>query len=324
MKLRSYKKCWSGIVVGVSKVTLSCILFAFFAHINTLAQSSTELSTYFNKIRAHENASVEPLIKSLRNDPKAFSEIRPYTQDSLTEVRAAAFSLVAQLGQQSSTSTTRKEAVALTLLGWKDKDAGINSLVGSELSRFVRSDFNNASKDSLRRLVRKMPPHYGKLVKLCGYLTMTDLLSTFRSQLQSGAIADNDDKWACWLALCRLGDQTAMSYVMARVRKPGVNSDVVNNVLPDLIYTRQPTAIAYLVEIVHSDSYRCELSNPRTTGQTLCAYKVMEYLALIVEDFPVKLDTAGNIESKDYPKALAQTREWFKNNKTYKIKSDKF
>jgi hypothetical protein len=50
----------------------------------------------------------------------------------------------------------------------------------------------------------------------------------------------------------------------------------------------------------------------------------MEFLAPVIENFPLKTSVSGDIAVSDYQLALTQTREWFKANPEYIIKTDKF
>lgn len=85
--------------------------------------------------------------------------------------------------------------------------------------------------------------------------------------------------------MSRLGDKQALSHIMTQVRKLEINDDVVYEVFPDIIYTRQRDAIAYVVEALHSEDKNCESANPEIRENIPCAYRIMEYLAPLLKIF---------------------------------------
>jgi hypothetical protein len=298
------------------------LLFSFTVNAQT---SSTTISDYFIAVRDKKTTAVpSALISDRKNEQILFASITPYLSDSVNEVRLAAYSLLANIGKRSAAPLFRKQIVTTLANGWRDADSGISGLVGSSLQQFRQEDFTPIAKDTLRSLVKEIPAYYDKLVTLCGFLSMTEQQPIIQTQLQSGAIKSKSEKWSAYLALCRMGDVQALTYVMNRVRKSGVNDDVVYEVFPDLIYTRQREAIAYLLEALNSNEKNCEPANPEASGNIPCAYRVMEMLAPVIKDFPLKADASGDVIAKDYPKALQQARVWLKQHPDYQIKTDTF
>ena len=68
----------------------------------------------------------------------------------------------------------------------------------------------------------------------------------------------------------------------------------------------------------------CQSPNPDLSEKIPCAYRIIELLAPVIENFPIKVDPAIGLESDNYPKTLQTVRNWFKNNNNYKIKKDKY
>jgi hypothetical protein len=51
----------------------------------------------------------------------------------------------------------------------------------------------------------------------------------------------------------------------------------------------------------------------------------MEYLAPVIENYPLKIRGSGDIDTKDYKEALNTVRKWFKKkNGNYEIRKDTF
>jgi hypothetical protein len=116
-----------------------------------------------------------------------------------------------------------------------------------------------------------------------------------------------------------MGDKEQTEWCVQMVKKAPVNSGLVENVLPDLVYTRQKEAIDYCVELLFSDEKLCAAPNPELSERIPCAYRIIELLAPVIENFPVKVNPSIGLESDDYPKTLQTVREWLKEHKEYKI-----
>jgi hypothetical protein len=301
-----------------------CFLLLFSVALSAQTQPSI-VSDYFMAVRNKKTPAVpSALINDRKNEQTLLATIAPYLSDSVSEVRFAAYSLLANMGRRSEAAPFRKQVVTTLAKGWRDTDSGISGLIGSSLQQFRQQDFTTDAKDTLRSLVKKMPAYYDKLVTLCGFLGMADQQRVIQAQIESGAIKSKSEKWSAYLALCRMGDAQALAYVMNRVRKVGVNDDVVYEVFPDLVYTRQREAVDYLIEALNSNEKNCEPANPEASGNIPCAYRVMEMLAPVLKDFPLQTDAAGDVTAKDYPKALQLAREWLKQHPNYQIKVDTF
>jgi hypothetical protein len=117
-----------------------------------------------------------------------------------------------------------------------------------------------------------------------------------------------------------MGNGETAAWCVQKARKAPVNSNTVGYLLPDLIYTRQKTAIDYCVELLFSDEKLCMPPNPDLSEKIPCAYRIIELLAPAIENFPIEVNPSIGLESDDYPKTLQTVREWFQANSNYKIK----
>ena len=121
-----------------------------------------------------------------------------------------------------------------------------------------------------------------------------------------------------------MGNDEQTAWCVQKVKKAPVNSGLIANVLPDLIYTRQKEALDYCVELLFSDEKLCSSPNPDLSERIPCAYRIIEMLAPVIEGFPIKVNPSIGLESDDYPKTLQTVREWFKKNSNYKINRETF
>ena len=109
--------------------------------------------------------------------------------------------------------------------------------------------------------------------------------------------------------------------MLAQIKQQPLNDDVVYELLPDLVYTRQKDALDYLVAIIQSDEKRCQSADPEAEQNIRCGYRVLELLAPVIADFPLTLDESGDLAVSDYPQALEEARRWLTEHEDYKIVS---
>jgi hypothetical protein len=120
-----------------------------------------------------------------------------------------------------------------------------------------------------------------------------------------------------------MGDKQNIQFITERLTQASVNDDFVYEVVPDLIYTRQPEIFEYLEQIILSNAQNCSSANPDAETNILCGYRVMEYLAPVIEDFPLPTDEYGELMVDDYPEALEELRNWLV-DQDYAIDTDTF
>jgi len=285
-------------------------------------QTDALLKRYFAEVRAGKSQPVPEKLSLATEAKHTLAAIAPYLADSAAAVREKAYAIVQHTGINTQLVPLRQNAVTKLVAACKDRDSGNAAKAIAYLSGFNKEDFTAASKDTLASLFRRKIPHYEKLIRLTGFLELKQLQSDLRALSQQGS-AHKKDRWAAMLALARMGDTYAMDDIMKRVQRLPVTDEVVYDIFPDLVYTRQRPAIDYLLATLNSDEKNCSSASADHSEKIPCAYRVMEMLAPAIEGYPLKRDESGDIDTKDYPAALQTVREWFKANKSFKILSDR-
>ncbi|MGM0579812.1 MAG: hypothetical protein ACQETL_03980, partial [Bacteroidota bacterium] len=88
------------------------------------------------------------------------------------------------------------------------------------------------------------------------------------------------------------------------------------DIYPTLAFTRQKAAVDVLVEQVFNDEQNCSSPDPDSNQKITCAYRILEIIAPIIQDFPIPVDEAtGDLDTDDYEEALQQSREWLEANR---------
>jgi len=261
----------------------------------------------------------------LSDNLQVFYAILPSLSDSTAETRAEAYRLLSALGYACKDAAVRKRIVKQMIKGCRDKDSGICGMELNSLTHFLKDDFDKEAAYELSLLTKQNLPHYHILIKLTGFVGIPDLITVYRQMLAEKKYPNSQSRWALHLALARMGEQDEIDYCVQKVRKTPINDDVVYELLPDLIYTRQKNAFDYLLEIIESNDENCSSSNADSNVKIVCAYRIMEQIAPCIENFPVETGVSGDLKTSNYDTALAKVREWIKLNKeSYVIKTDSF
>ena len=298
----------------IKKLTISLFIMVSAHVINAQNNSSVEklLNDYMNIVRK-EVYSPSPE-KELYNEENAESLLKllgAYYNDSLTKVRLKAYYLTYKSVFKSTDLELRNKAVYNLVQGLKDTDSGNTGSTANWLTNFKSQDFNKVSKDSLKSILRSSNAHLDQIIKLVAFVRLDNEINYLKNNLSNGVYNSNKTIWATHLALARMGVQEEIDFCIDMVKKQPVNDDIIYELIPDLIYTRQKQAFDYIISILQSDAKNCFSANPENPQKILCGYRVMEFLAPVIKDFPLEVDSTGDLVVDDYEKALKITRKWF-------------
>jgi hypothetical protein len=280
------------------------------------------IELYFTEVRAGKYPPIPKQLSLAENSKEVLERLVPYATDSVAGVRSNSYTLASLAGNSARQSNQRQLAVQQLIEGASDADGGNAGLALGYLTTFRKEDFTAAAKDKIRNLLARRAAHFEELLRLIGYLELTDVKESIRPYTQLGN--SQATRWAAIVSLARMNDGAAAEEMMRRARKLPVNDDVIYKLFPDLVYSRHPDAIAYMVEALKSDDKNCMSADAEREQPIPCGYRIMEQLAPVIADFPLELDKSGDIKTKDYVAALQKTREWFLKHTTYTILRDRF
>lgn len=245
--------------------------------------------------------------------------IEPYYSDTMIMVRSKVYDIAKTVGMQSADINTRRKVANILLQACKDKNSGISGMASQSLTYFNKTDFNEQAGKNLADLLNCHPAHYTNIIKLVGFVQPTDAENILLYIIATDSTLNPTTRWAIHMALARIGNKEQIAYCVNKVKNIAVNDSVVYDLLPDLIYIRQPEAIDYLIEVLNSDEKNCSSPDPDFDEKILCGYRVMEYLAPIIKNFPLQVGASGDIKGYSYPDALEIARKWFEENKEYEL-----
>ncbi len=309
-------------------LTFSIIIISFF---QLKAQTSAVelnrlLTNYFEIVRTEPYSPMPD--KELYNEKNAdllMDLLQDYYNDTLPKIRSKAYYLTYKLTYQSQNQNFRNRGVFHLVQGLKDQESGNVGNVALWLTNFESDDFNSRSKDSLKAVLHSQKVYLDLILKLVGFVGLDDQKDFIKSNIVNEIYKPAKVKWAAHLALARLGVEDEINFCVDKVKLLPVNDDVVYELIPDLIYTRQKKAFDYIIKILHSEKKDCFSANPENSQKIMCGYRVMEFLAPVIKDYPLETDETADLIVDDYKEALIIVRGWFiENNGQYELIKNSF
>ena len=283
-----------------------------------VAQSlANDTRAYMETLRQTRQADfvVEQQLLAISTE-RLISQLEPFYSDTLALIRQKAYHLTFLSGTGSDLHTERTVAVERLFNGSNDPDGGIIRQTLRFLQQFSSEDFN----DDVRKLMNEKisntrMSHYKELVLLAGFVGAGE--DEMRELLLDADLPQRH-RWNISLALARMGDVAKTTYIVNTAKRLPISNDLVEYVLPELIYTRQKEAIDFCIELLFIDEKTCSSHNPYTSEKISCAWLVLPLLASVIADLPVTIDIAGDIAG-DYQQALRDSRNWLIENRDYEI-----
>jgi hypothetical protein len=282
-------------------------------------QAPTSLSSFFEAIRNGEQSALPyQLLRQPAHLDDHVKIISRNLSDTLATVRNACYQSLDVVQKSATAPAAKQQILALQLQGMEDESSDIVGLSIQNLSSVPPALFNASQKTLLIKALDRQAPKKEVLVKIAGTLKDESAAPTLRQLSQPGNSAKI--RWAAYLALARLGDQTAINLVNNKVRGIEVNDDMVYDMAPSIIYTQQKQLYDYLVELLYSNEKNCESANPDQINAINCAYRILELLAPEIESFPIATTASGDLQTGSYQEALVTAREWFSAHSDFRIK----
>ena len=301
---------------------VSCSLFTINAQ-----SHETLFSQQVENIRLGGKQNPEALKSSAEKESKELLQTASkYSNDSVVEVRRLVYSTYRLiLKSQARPSDIKKEVVVKLTAGIEDTDSYIRQLSTGILTECTIDDFSEQAKNIFCNIFNKREWFSKEFILLSGFVGSDECKETLEYLAYSPTQAHQRFNWAAYVALARMGDQNAINWCLSRINSITLNDDVTAMLLPDLVYTRQYRIYEYLVSVLNSDEELCLSTNPDYEKPIICGYRVMEYLAPVIRRYPLSLLPSGDIDTRDYNKALLSVREWFaKQNGKYEIITSTF
>lgn len=284
--------------------------------VSIAAAQRNNIDNYFEKVRAGEyNFKHHKEFVSGLKSTKSLAVVAEFLEDSVYSVRMKAVSVISDISTREKVSSRLKNRCVTILLNTcYSKDQALVKTSLDKLVRLQSGDFSSKHKKTVSDMLSKKMPYYQLVIKLAGFIKLDSEKGRLLTITQDKNVYNKKIIWASYLALARMGDRSGVDFLKNFVANLPVDDILVNNVMPDLMYTKNREMYQFCIDILNSDDELCRSLNPDNEGNIICGYRVMEHLAANVKNFPVKLSKSGDLDIDDYDEAIIQVREWLKNN----------
>lgn len=309
----------------MKKIFFILFLFPFVCIQISWAQKKSLVNDAVKQISKGQLSS-KSIDKVVRNiSETGIDNIVLFANDSILENKTSAYVLLSLVSRGTLDEQIKKKCLDVFIAGLGDKESAIAARCAENITEYNKEIFSEDQKQTIYNLALGLRVKKPEIVKYIGYIGGEKSVRALRLVLQTDSLLTNIEKWNLHLALARCGESEELDYCLNKVKSIPVNDDVVYEILPDLAYTGQRKAVDYLIDIMFSNEKNCNSANVEIDQKILCGYRVMEFLACIIVDFPVKFDDSGELATDDYVASLIKCREWISENKdSYIIKADKY
>lgn len=268
------------------------------------------------KSSGYSNVDKKALFANEASQKATIKALQAYSKDTLVSIQNEVYSILSQVGLKSAKGSSSKQMAIDGLI------AGINTQFSeSELScinqlrKFNSTDFSLNQKEKIKQTIAINQNNIGALAKLvafvCGSVAQQDL-----NRLSSKEGLSKNDKKHIKYAKVRAGDDALAQKLIDGCKQQLINDDFVYGLVPELIYTRNKKVFSYLFELVMSDEKRCTTSDNEDEKPMICGYRIIAQIAPYVSNFPVKLNSNGEVDAANPEVLLSNVRKWIQTNKT--------
>jgi len=241
--------------------------------------------------------------------------------DSLpVEKLTSSLYLIKNIALKKSSYKVKNSAVKLFLFTIKSKYSVVSTLSVKALNSFSGKYYDVTSIDSLSSILKNSKKLYLDAVIIAGCTDNQIFIERIKQQFPNSRSFTKQERWATYKALARLGDKESLDYCLQRISSIPLNDQVVDVLYPDLIYIHKKEAFSLIIKALYNDEKLCSSTNPNSSQNMVCGYRLIELISPFIKNFPIKLLPSGDLDVKDYSKALKDVRDWFNNVKdSYEI-----
>ncbi|MEM9823323.1 MAG: hypothetical protein AAF985_19735 [Bacteroidota bacterium] len=293
-------------------------------------QGKAELQQHFTNLTNGKKSKIDQRrLEAFRQNAGVVGVLNNYLTSEHEVQQREAIRLSVQIGTQHEYAISRMQMVNQLLKAAEVVESAQLGRIAASLQRFKRSDFDEAAKRQLAKLIKMERPHTRQLIELAGFVQMYEFLDDLRFEYK-----DNKHlRQSIGMALTRCGDEQKRDNLLKNVAKYRINDEFVFGILPKLVYARQKETTNYLFDIILQDQKTCgspadhdhgdgnaghhhnNVNTEHHHGKINCAYRVMEAIAPYVKGIPLQVGASGDLVATDYRQALKTTREWIRANR---------
>ena len=306
----------------MKNIILGLLMLTSLSAMAQQTEVETTLATMKGQIEKGKSITVsDKVVYTPGNEGFVLQVVQRWMKDSLSTVRSNAVVITGRLATFTTDGQQRGKAMDMLFKGCEDKDAGIGALAVQYLKQVKWQYFTSIHKASIGYFLREGQPSLEDYLYLAGYMYATDQAGAIGSLVSSGTLK-KVQLWHAHLALARLGNKQSMNECISLANATPLGNSYIKVIVPGLIYTRQKTCTDLLVTLLKTNEKACVPSNPNYSDPIPCRYRIVEALASVVEGFPVKVTSEGDLVSDDYDGALQTAIKWFNGHGDYRFNDE--
>lgn len=295
----------------------NCLLL-FFAFIPTISFGQDDDQTLFQKYFTECNASRSADVpKEVSADSKRAKYWLNSLESSLSSKGKNAICAVEAILDIARFDKENKSVgrIAVNLLTKKLELGGLNDYIIERMDDLPSYFFLENHKQRIHALAQKKEtPHRERMIDLLTLLNYEPGY-TLASQEMENPNIPKDKLFKYHSLFAKRGYEPSIAWLLEQIKGRKVNQQSLYGVVPQLLSTRQKPLVQWVVDGLYETEDLCVSSDDRKGH---CGVLILEQLAPVIKGFPFKADESGLIADDDR-KALAEARDWFKNNPNYKL-----
>ncbi|WP_421875107.1 hypothetical protein [Marinoscillum sp.] len=260
------------------------------------------------------------LLRAQRDVTRALQVIDQTLSDTLMPIRKLGYQSLDVLHGVATETLEHQQIAGVQFKGLDDASAEIRTITLDNLSELDPQYYTTPQRQALTNRLGQQSGNVEVLLEVVGKLQEPAAIESIRPYAQAGN--SPTVRWKAYLAMARLGDQAAVATILGKMENLEVNTDVVYDIVPGIIYTQQKALYDWLVNELNSEQRNCLPADPDQTRPINCAYRILEYIAPQIAEFPLAVSESGDLETRNYRQALQTARDWFDANPDYEISTN--
>jgi hypothetical protein len=205
--------------------------------------------------------------------------------------------------------------IAVNLLTKKLELGGLNDYIIDRLDDLPSNFFLDNHKQRIHALAQKKEtPHRERMIDLLTMLNYEPGYGLAAQEMENPNLPKSK-LFKYHTLFAKRGYEPSIAWLQEQIKGRKVDQQALYGVVPQLLSTRQKPLVQWVVNGLYETEALCSSSDDRKGH---CGVLILEQLAPVIKDFPIKADDSGLIADDD-AKALETAREWFKNNPDYKM-----
>lgn len=312
---------------NLSKIILLSILLLIM-QLNVSGQDNNTVSSTVHQLIQEARKGIGVTLKDTilsgktgkEKKVKLLNELENYSNDPSDFIRLTTISLMYEVAEVSDDADTNQDVVNILSQKITDPSLLVSSSAVKLLSRFKKEHFNSSAKAAIMGGFKKNNSPDLAIIKLLGVAGVESSIVDLKKLVKEHSKEDSLPKvgkwygkltWGAYLALARMGDRSALDYVIHRVDSEQDEVIKVTQLLKDIAYTRQPGGADYIEKYLFSEE-RLSAACGGDQGPRVSGYAVYN-LAGMIEDFPLPYRPGYS------DKEIELARTWMRANSNYKI-----